>query len=69
MAGGIAHDFNNILTAILGYSEMILMQIDESKPIWNDVREIQSAGERAASLTANCWPSAGSRCSRWRSSI
>ena len=51
MAGGIAHDFNNILTAILGYSEMVLMQIDDSKPIWKDIREIQSSGERAASLT------------------
>ena len=51
MAGGIAHDFNNILTAILGYSETVLMQIDESNPIWRDIHEIRSAGERAASLT------------------
>ena len=51
MAGGIAHHFNNVLTAILGYSDMILVQIDESNPIWNDVHQIRNTGERAASLT------------------
>ncbi len=51
LAGGIAHDFNNVLTAILGYSELVLMQIDKSKPIWNDIHEIRKAGKRAASLT------------------
>ncbi|MCB2180675.1 MAG: response regulator [Desulfobulbaceae bacterium] len=29
LAGGIAHDFNNILTAILGYSELILEELPE----------------------------------------
>ena len=36
LAGGIAHDFNNVLMALLGYTEMILQQIDEEKPIWRD---------------------------------
>ena len=52
LAGGIAHDFNNILTAILGYSEQVLMRIDESSQIWSDIHEIRNAGERAASLTS-----------------
>ena len=51
MAGGIAHDFNNILTAILGYSELAIMAIDEANPIWNEIHEIHTAGGRAASLT------------------
>jgi two-component system, cell cycle sensor histidine kinase and response regulator CckA len=51
LAGGIAHDFNNMLTAILGYSETLLLQLDEQKPIWRDLTEIRSAAERAAVLT------------------
>ena len=51
LAGGIAHDFNNMLTAILGYSETLLLQLDEGKPIWRDLVEIRSAAERAAALT------------------
>ncbi|MCD6292305.1 MAG: response regulator [Deltaproteobacteria bacterium] len=30
LAGGIAHDFNNILTAILGFSELAKLNIDET---------------------------------------
>jgi signal transduction histidine kinase len=51
LAGGIAHDFNNILTAITGYSEMVLEQIGPDKPIYQDLHEIRKASERAASLT------------------
>ncbi len=50
LAGGVAHDFNNILTVILGYSELLSMQLsdgDRSK----DAREIHRAAERASSLT------------------
>ena len=50
-AGGIAHDFNNQLTALLGYSEMVLSQIDPDKPIWADLQEIRKAAERSAALT------------------
>jgi PAS domain S-box-containing protein len=50
LAGGIAHDFNNNLTAILGYTEMILSQIGDDKPISADLREVQRAAERAAGL-------------------
>ncbi len=31
LAGGIAHDFNNILAAIIGYTELSLIQKDETK--------------------------------------
>ena len=51
LAGGVAHDFNNVLTAVLGYSQMLLEQIDEDKPMYADLKEIQAAAERAASLT------------------
>ena len=33
LAGGIAHDFNNILSAIIGYSELALMEAPEDSKI------------------------------------
>ena len=51
LAGGMAHDFNNMLTAILGYTELLTEQIDADKPIGKDLREIKAAAERAAALT------------------
>ena len=51
LAGGVAHDFNNMLTAILGYAELLTEQIGPDKPIGKDLREIQRAAERAAVLT------------------
>ena len=51
LAGGVAHDFNNLLTAILGYCSLMLDDVPEGNPLRQDLMEIQSAGERAASLT------------------
>ena len=51
LAGGVAHDFNNILTAILGYSELILNSMDKDNPLYHKVGEIRKAGKRASSLT------------------
>ncbi len=51
LAGGVAHDFNNMLTAILGYSELLTEQIGPDKPIGRDLRAIATAAERAAALT------------------
>jgi two-component system cell cycle sensor histidine kinase/response regulator CckA len=52
LAGGIAHDFNNMLTAIIGYSDMVLDQIGPDKPISHDLEEIRKAANRAAALTS-----------------
>jgi two-component system, cell cycle sensor histidine kinase and response regulator CckA len=51
LAGGIAHDFNNVLTAIFGYVDLLLDQIDDADPKRADLLEIRSSAERAASLT------------------
>lgn len=51
LAGGIAHDFNNLITAINGYSELILSDLKQDDPLRRDILEIKKAGERAASLT------------------
>jgi signal transduction histidine kinase/CheY-like chemotaxis protein len=51
LAGGVAHDFNNILTAILGYSEMIIRKLPDDHPLLDKVKAIYQSGEKAAALT------------------
>jgi signal transduction histidine kinase/CheY-like chemotaxis protein len=51
LAGGIAHDFNNLLSAILGYSEMALMDLPEDHPARGKIKTIMDAGEKATILT------------------
>jgi len=50
-AGGVAHDFNNILTAIMGFAEVMAMRMEQGNPFEHHVRQILSAAERAADLT------------------
>ncbi len=50
LAGGVAHDFNNILTAILGYSDLVLTD-DPPEDVRENVGEVRKAAERAAALT------------------
>jgi PAS domain S-box-containing protein len=51
LAGGVAHDFNNVLTAILGFTELMLegMGFDDMRR--QDLLEIKKAAQRAAGLT------------------
>jgi PAS domain S-box-containing protein len=51
LAGGIAHDFNNHLTAITGYSELILDELERNSLLREDVEEIRKAAERSMALT------------------
>jgi PAS domain S-box-containing protein len=51
LAGGIAHDFNNVLTAILGYTLLLLRDPALPAAQREDVQEIHQAAQRAASLT------------------
>jgi PAS domain S-box-containing protein len=51
LAGGVAHDFNNILTAIGGYTDLLLEDLPLDDPRRQDVDEIHRAADRAAALT------------------
>ena len=51
LAGGVAHDFNNILTAIGGYTDLLLADLAPDDQRRRDVEEIYRAAERAAALT------------------
>jgi PAS domain S-box-containing protein len=50
LAGGIAHDFNNILAAIMGNTELVLMDADPSRRGYRNLLEIKSASLRARDL-------------------
>lgn len=50
LAGGIAHDFNNILSAILGFCELAIEQVEPGAPLAEDLNEIRNGGIRAKEL-------------------
>jgi two-component system cell cycle sensor histidine kinase/response regulator CckA len=50
LAGGIAHDFNNILTSIIGYSELALVDSDNQTNLKNHLKEVLTAAKRAKEL-------------------
>ena len=52
LAGGIAHDFNNVLTAIIGFSDLLLQTHRPSDPAYKDIMNIRSSANRAAGLVA-----------------
>ena len=54
LAGGIAHDFNNILTSVMGYTELALMEAspDSASKLSTYLQEIYQGGRRARELVA-----------------
>ena len=50
LAGGIAHDFNNVLTAIIGFSDLLLTSHRPTDPAFQDIMNIKQNANRAAGL-------------------
>ncbi len=50
LAGGIAHDFNNILSAILGYTDLALTEVQKGTLLHRNLSEVLFAGNRAKEL-------------------
>ena len=50
LAGGVAHDFNNVLTAIIGFSDMLLLRHKSTDPSFGDIMQIKQSANRAAGL-------------------
>ena len=50
LAGGVAHDLNNVLGVLVGYSELLLMEIPEGNPLRSHVSNILQSGQRGAAI-------------------
>lgn len=53
MAGGIAHDLNNTLSAIIGYPDLLMLQLPEDSQLRKPLIAIKDAGERASAVVAD----------------
>ena len=50
MAGGVAHDLNNILSGIVSYPELLLLDLPKDSPLRKPIKTIQESGMRAADV-------------------
>lgn len=50
LAGGIAHDFNNILGVMLGFTELVMTELDCASSSYENLGAVLSAGQRAKDL-------------------
>ena len=50
LAGGVAHDLNNILSGLVSYPELLLMDLPEDSPLRQPIKTIQESGRRAAAI-------------------
>ena len=50
LAGGVAHDLNNILSGIVSYPELLLMDLPEDSPMRDSIKTIHQSGKKAAEI-------------------
>ena len=50
LAGAVAHDLNNVLSGLVSYPELLLMDLPEGSPLRRPVLTIQKSGEKAAAI-------------------
>ncbi|RPI78858.1 MAG: response regulator [Desulfobacteraceae bacterium] len=50
LAGGVAHDLNNLLASIIGYPEIMLLDLPKDSPLKKSIVNVKKAGERAAAI-------------------
>lgn len=50
LAGGVAHDLNNVLSGIVSYPDLILMDLNEDDPLRDSIATIKNSGQKAAAI-------------------
>jgi len=50
LAGGVAHDLNNILGGLVGYPDLLLMDVPEDSHLIKPLKTIKKSGEKAAAI-------------------
>jgi len=50
LAGGVAHDLNNVLSGIVSYPEILLLDLPKDSPLYKPIRVIRDSGLKAAAI-------------------
>jgi two-component system cell cycle sensor histidine kinase/response regulator CckA len=50
LAGGVAHDLNNVLSGIVSYPELILMDLPKDSKLIKPIKTMEASGNRAAAI-------------------
>ncbi len=50
LAGGVAHDLNNVLSGIVSYPDLLLMQVAEDSPLRKPLETVRQSGHKAAAI-------------------
>jgi len=50
IAGGVAHDLNNILSGIVSYPDLLLLEIPDDSPLEDPLKTIKKSGQKAAEV-------------------
>jgi len=69
LAGGVAHDLNNVLSAQIGYPDLILLDLPNNSPLREPILKIQESGQKAAAIVQDLLTMVGQSLSQHRINV